>query len=102
MRSPFFRRYRLASPCTHVSPDDPPTLILHGLIDNVVPISQAEILVEKLKSASVPFEYDRIEGWPHTMDLETNVNRHCLAKIVEFLDKHLSPRHQSVDQTRRQ
>lgn len=81
--------YRLASPNTHVSADDPPTLILHGSIDTVVPIAQAELLVDKLKEAGVPYEYDRVEGWPHTMDLETNVNRHCLAKIEEFLDKHL-------------
>lgn len=94
--------YRLASPSTHVSPDDPPTLILHGSIDNVVPISQAEIIVDRLQAVGVPYEYDRIEGWPHTMDLEANVNRHCLAKIIEFLDKHLPPHDQSVDQTRRQ
>lgn len=81
--------YRLASPNTHVSADDPPTLILHGSIDTVVPIAQAELLVDKLKEAGVPYEYDRVEGWPHTMDLEANVNRHCLAKIEEFLDKHL-------------
>lgn len=81
--------YQLASPNSHVSADDPPTLILHGSIDTVVPISQAELLVDKLKAAGVPYEYDRVEGWPHTMDLEANVNRHCLAKIEEFLDKHL-------------
>lgn len=81
--------YAQASPITHVSADDPPTLILHGSIDTVVPISQAELLVDKLKAAGVPYEYDRVEGWPHTMDLEANVNRHCLAKIEEFLDKHL-------------
>jgi dipeptidyl aminopeptidase/acylaminoacyl peptidase len=81
--------YAQASPITHVSADDPPTLILHGSIDTVVPISQAELLVDKLKAAGVPHEYDRVEGWPHTMDLEANVNRHCLAKIEEFLDKHL-------------
>ena len=81
--------YQLASPNSHVSADDPPTLILHGSIDTVVPISQAELLVDKLKAAGVPHEYDRVEGWPHTMDLEANVNRHCLAKVEEFLDTHL-------------
>ncbi len=78
--------YRLASPVTHVSPDDPPTLILHGSIDSVVPIEQADLLVGKLKEAGVTYVYDRIEGWPHTMDLEANVNRHCIAKMLEFLD----------------
>jgi acetyl esterase/lipase len=81
--------YRLASPVTHVTKDDPPTLILHGSIDSTVPIHQAEILVEKLKKAGVVCEYDRVEGWPHTMDLDASVNRHCMAKMFEFLDKNL-------------
>lgn len=81
--------YRLASPVTHITKDDPPTLILHGSIDSTVPIHQAEVLVEKLKSAGVVYEYDRIEGWPHTMDLDADVNRHCMAKMFEFLDKQL-------------
>jgi acetyl esterase/lipase len=83
--------YRLASPVTHVTKDDPPTLILHGSIDSTVPIHQAELLVEKLKSAGVVYEYDRVEGWPHTMDLDDGVNRHCVAKMLEFLDKNMGP-----------
>lgn len=81
--------YRLASPVTHVTKGDPPTLILHGSIDTTVPIHQAELLVEKLKSAGVVYEYDRLEGWPHTMDLDSSVNEHCIAKMFEFLDKNL-------------
>jgi acetyl esterase/lipase len=81
--------YRLASPVSHVSKDDPPTLIIHGSIDSTVPIHQAELLVEKLKAAGVECEFDRVEGWPHTMDLDAGVNRHCVAKMFEFFDKHL-------------
>ncbi len=81
--------YRLGSPVTHVTKDDPPTLILHGSIDSTVPIHQADRLAEKLKAAGVVYEYDRVEGWPHTMDLEEDVNRHCMAKMFEFLDKNL-------------
>ncbi len=81
--------YRLASPITHVTKDDPPTLILHGSIDRTVPIDQAELLVDALKKNGVEHEFDRIEGWPHTMDLEPDVNRHCLMKMFEFFEKHL-------------
>jgi acetyl esterase/lipase len=42
------------SPVTHVSPDDPPTLIVHGDADRLVPIQQAEEIVAKLESAGVP------------------------------------------------
>lgn len=82
--------YRLASPITHVTKDDPPTLILHGSIDSTVSIHQAEILAEKLKNTGAVCEFDRVEGWPHTMDLDANVNRHCIGKMFEFLDEHLS------------
>jgi acetyl esterase/lipase len=81
--------YRKASPITHVTKDDPPTLILHGTIDRTVPIDQSERLIEKLKEAGVTCELDRVEGWPTTMDLEAGVNNHCLAKMFEFFDKQL-------------
>lgn len=41
------------SPITHISSDDAPTLIIHGDADNLVPIQQSEIFVEKLKGAGV-------------------------------------------------
>ena len=41
------------SPNNHVSPDDPPTLIIHGDADKLVPIQQSEIIVDKLKAAGV-------------------------------------------------
>jgi acetyl esterase/lipase len=83
--------YRLASPITHVTKDDPPTLILHGSIDSTVTIDHAERLVEALKKNGVEYEYYRVEGWPHAMDLEPDVNRYCLMRMFEFLEKHLSP-----------
>lgn len=82
-------QYRLASPITHVTSDDPPTLILHGSIDSTVPIEQAELLAAALEKNGVTCDYDRIEGWPHTMDIEVGVNNHCVAKMLEFFDEHL-------------
>lgn len=82
--------YELASPVTHVSKDDPPTLIIHGSLDSTVKIGQAELLTAALAKAGVDHEFDRIEGWPHIMDLEVDVNRHCVEKMTEFLGQHLS------------
>ena len=39
------------SPITHATADDPPVLIVHGDADKLVPIQQAEILIEKLTKA---------------------------------------------------
>src|SRR5262249_52631483 len=41
------------SPVYHVSADDPPTLIIHGDADKLVPIQQAELILEKLKNVGV-------------------------------------------------
>jgi acetyl esterase/lipase len=42
------------SPISHVSRDDPPTLIIHGDKDNLVPLQQSERMIAKLKEAGVP------------------------------------------------
>ncbi len=41
------------SPITYVTPDDAPTLIIHGDQDKLVPLQQAESIIEKLKQAGV-------------------------------------------------
>lgn len=81
--------YKLASPLTHLTPDDPPTLIFQGTVDDIVPVSQADILAAKLQELGIPYEYDRVEGWPHTMDLAAEVNARCVVLMERFLEEHL-------------
>jgi len=45
---------RKISPVNHITPDDPPTLIIHGDKDSVVPIQQSESIIEKLQAAAIP------------------------------------------------
>ncbi|MBI5094075.1 MAG: alpha/beta hydrolase [Candidatus Hydrogenedentes bacterium] len=78
-----------ASPITYVKPGLPPTLVLHGSIDTTVPIEQSEDLVARLKETGNIVEYDRVEGWPHTMDLAQDVNNHAQYMMDQFLAKHL-------------
>jgi acetyl esterase/lipase len=44
---------RAISPISHVSRDDPPTLIIHGDKDSLVPLQQSERMVARLKEAGV-------------------------------------------------
>lgn len=53
------------SPVNHVTSDDPPTLIAHGDADLLVPIQQAEIIIDKLKAANVPAELIVKKGAAH-------------------------------------
>ena len=69
--------------------NDPPTLILHGTVDETVPIDQSDLLAAKLKELGVPYVYDRLPGWPHTMDLAAPVSERCLWFIDHFLAVYL-------------
>lgn len=77
---------REISPITHVSADDPAMLIIHGDADKVVPIQQAQIMIEKLKSVNVPNELvnrpGQGHGWPTLLnDVEL---------FADWFDKHLA------------
>lgn len=81
--------YHMASPRTHITRDDPPTLIFHGTIDSLVPVSQSDSLQKWLDRAGVPNEYHRLTGWPHTMDLSTKVNDYCQYYMDAFFIRFL-------------
>lgn len=78
-----------ASPCTYLKAGAPPTLTFHGTIDDIVPIDQADRLAARLKQLGVPFVYDRLDGWPHTLELAQNVNDHCDVVMSRFLQEYL-------------
>jgi acetyl esterase/lipase len=78
-----------ASPAKYLKAGAPPTLIFHGTIDEVVPVDQADALARRLKELKAPFVYDRLEGWPHTMDLAEAINERCQLLMCRFLDEHL-------------
>ena len=81
--------YSLASPIKHLDKSDPPTLIFHGTIDELVPVAQSDTLAKRLGALGIPCEYERIEGFPHTMDIARDVNVRCQWFINRFLKKHL-------------
>lgn len=81
--------YAKASPLPYVKPGCPPTLIFHGVIDELVPIAQSDTLAQKLEASGVPCKYVKIEGWPHTMDAAQPVNDYCRYFLDEFLATHL-------------
>lgn len=81
--------YKQASPRFYITSEAPPTLIFHGTIDSVVPVSQSDSLSVWLEEAGVPFRYYRLKGWPHTMDLAVKVNEYCQYYIDAFLKEYL-------------
>ena len=76
---------RKISPINHVSSDDPPTLIIHGDADKLVPIQQAETIIAKLKEAGVPAELVVKKGAGHGWsDLLKDI-----PTFADWFDKHL-------------
>lgn len=79
---------KLISPVNHVSADDPPTLIIHGDADLLVPIQQSELIIEKLKQAGVPTELvvkqGAAHGWP-------DISKDAVL-FADWFDKHLAPK----------
>lgn len=57
---------RLANPLTWIEPTDPPFLVYHGTPDNVVPVSQSDMLVSALQANGVGVEYVRPGDRGHT------------------------------------
>ena len=78
-----------ASPITYVSKNSPPTLILQGTRDMLVPWTQAELLKKKLDSFGVPNVYCLVPGWPHTMDIDLRVNKYFKATMADFFEKYV-------------
>lgn len=76
---------RQISPVYHVTPDDPPTLVIHGDADKLVPIQQAELMVDKLRAAKVDAELTvrpgAAHGWPKLAD--------DLELFADWFGKHL-------------
>jgi acetyl esterase/lipase len=56
---------RQASPVTYVDAGDPPTLLIHGDADSVIPIAQSRLLADRLRAAGVACELREIHGVGH-------------------------------------
>lgn len=80
--------YSTASPVLAVTPNSPPTIILHGTADNIVPIHQSDSLNAKLLKAGVVKEYYKYPGEVHGIWSIANTND-AYAKISAFLKLHV-------------
>lgn len=75
-----------ANPITHITPDDPPYLIVHGDADPTVPINQSELLHAALVEAGIPSRFITIKGGGHGKGFPGEP----LVEIAsEFFDRHL-------------
>lgn len=61
--------YRDASPIQAVQPGAPPFLVVHGTIDNLVPVEQARNFATALREMGTEVTYVELPGAPHAFDI---------------------------------
>ncbi|QHV94631.1 alpha/beta hydrolase [Spirosoma endbachense] len=74
------------SPYHQISTDDPPTLILHGTVDPIIPLEQSERFIAQLKKTGVPAQLiihqGGAHGWDETWESDLGV-------LADWFEKYL-------------
>ncbi len=82
-----------ASPVTYITPDDPPFLILHGDMDPVVPVTQSQLLYDRLVAGGVPAIFVPVHNAGHGFNAIGGPISPTYAEIAKtilgFFDQHL-------------
>lgn len=89
-RDQFADLYKQASPIHHITPDDPPLLILHGTADKTTPLDQSTRFAERCKQVGVEHDLVIIEDAPHSFHLQPR-QRDLRDLVGGFFDKQLKP-----------
>jgi acetyl esterase/lipase len=82
---------RLASPVAHVGEHYPPTFLLHGTEDRVVPPSASMVMYEALVAADRPVEMHLYAGQPHGFAGGPEFIDLCASEIAHFLNRVFAP-----------
>ncbi len=72
----------------HVTPDDPPTLLIHGDKDGLVKLSQSQQIHDAFRQTGVTSELIVIEGAGH--GFKGGDNTRATNALVEWFDQHLA------------
>ena len=75
------------SPILFVSPDDPPTLLIHGDADGLVPVSHSELIYEALQTQDVDSKLIIIPGGDHGFTRATDRAQAQEAMVAWFVQQ---------------
>ncbi len=81
-------QYRARSPIAHVDGIRCPVLVLHGGADQVVPLAQSTVLVDRLRGAGVAVDAHVYAGEGHGWSRAATI-ADALDRIADFLHRHL-------------
>jgi acetyl esterase/lipase len=77
------------SPILFVSGEDPPTLLIHGDADKLVPISHSQRIHTALKEAGVTTDFVTIPGGTHGFTGNPEHSRRATELMVAWFERHL-------------
>jgi len=77
------------SPILFVTKDDPPTLLIHGDADQLVPIAHSQRMYKALKDAGVPTEFVTIPGGTHGWAGNADHTRQANELMVAWFERYL-------------
>ena len=84
------KRYAESSPVTHVHKDMAPSLLVHGTDDDLVPIEQSRLLVDRAAVKKGKVMLLELPGAGHNIDELKDANAAMAAQMVQtFLERHL-------------
>jgi dipeptidyl aminopeptidase/acylaminoacyl peptidase len=75
------------SPARFADRADAPVLLIHGLDDTVVPISQSELMERELKHAGKPVEFVKLQGEDHWLSKDAT-RKAMLIAAIQFVEKY--------------
>jgi acetyl esterase/lipase len=79
-----------ASPITYARNDFPPTLLVHGNADQVVPVTESLEMYRALSQAGAKVEMHIYEGAPHAFDGVAEFGRQLVDVMALFLDRQVA------------
>lgn len=91
---------RRFSPVTHVTPDDPPFLLIHGERDGIVPLHQSQLMQAALEQKHIPAELIVVKRAGHCLfaagGKPTPSEKELGRRVADFVDQALAPPSRSV------
>lgn len=78
-----------ASPLEYAAADFPPTLLIQGNADDVVPAAEATAMYDALHAKGAPVELHMFANQPHAFDADPKLGRLCSELMLSFLDRYI-------------
>ncbi len=79
-----------AAPLTYVTANFPPTFLLHGTEDKVVPVSASTRMQQAMSGVGAPVELKIYNGLPHGFANIPSLMPLIAAEVANFLDRHMA------------